>query len=92
MVCGYVLMPVAYLMGVDWADAGLVGELIGIKTFLNEFIAYSDLSTYIKNREDCLDGTVLSVSAVTPPSLATKSGGGGIYAGTGITLSVCRPQ
>jgi nucleoside permease NupC len=27
-------MPLAYLMGVDWKDAGMVGELIGMKTFL----------------------------------------------------------
>ncbi|XP_060077928.1 solute carrier family 28 member 3-like [Ylistrum balloti] len=61
MICSYLLMPVAYLMGVDWNDASVVGELIGVKTFLNEFIAYSELSTYIKAREECLPGTVMSV-------------------------------
>ncbi|OWF39347.1 solute carrier family 28 member 3-like [Mizuhopecten yessoensis] len=61
MICSYLLMPVAYLMGVDWNDAGVVGELIGVKTFLNEFIAYSELATYIKNRELCLVGTSMSV-------------------------------
>ncbi|XP_033762277.1 LOW QUALITY PROTEIN: sodium/nucleoside cotransporter 1-like [Pecten maximus] len=61
MICSYLLMPVAYLMGVDWSDANVVGGLIGIKTFLNEFIAYSELSTYIKAREQCLDGPVMSV-------------------------------
>jgi pyrimidine nucleoside transport protein len=54
-------MPMAYLMGVEWADAGVVGELVGIKTFLNEFVAYKDLAVYIDNRQSC-QGLTLSVS------------------------------
>lgn len=54
-------MPLAYLMGVDWKDAGLVGELIGMKTFLNEFLAYKELAGYMSNRMDC-SGPHLSVS------------------------------
>lgn len=50
MICSYVLMPVAFLMGVDWADSPLVAELLGIKIFLNEFVAYQQLATYKKNR------------------------------------------
>ncbi|XP_067412148.1 sodium/nucleoside cotransporter 1-like [Emydura macquarii macquarii] len=50
IICSYVLMPVAFLMGADWADAPLVAELLGIKIFLNEFVAYEQLSTYKKNR------------------------------------------
>lgn len=61
MICSYVLMPLAYLMGVDWADCGIVGELIGIKTFLNEFLAYGELSTYLNNRKSCT-GRILAVS------------------------------
>ncbi|XP_070387571.1 sodium/nucleoside cotransporter 1-like isoform X2 [Dermacentor albipictus] len=44
--------PLALAMGVSWKDSGMVGELIGIKTFANEFIAYSQLGTII----DQLDG------------------------------------
>uniref|UniRef100_A0A8C2SPC2 Sodium/nucleoside cotransporter n=1 Tax=Coturnix japonica TaxID=93934 RepID=A0A8C2SPC2_COTJA len=40
MICSYVLMPIAFLMGADWADSPLVAELLGIKIFLNEFVAY----------------------------------------------------
>lgn len=36
--------PLAFAMGVPWEDSGVVGELIGIKTFANEFIAYSRLA------------------------------------------------
>ncbi|KGL73897.1 Sodium/nucleoside cotransporter 1, partial [Tinamus guttatus] len=50
MICSYVLMPVAFLMGADWADSPLVAELLGMKIFLNEFVAYQQLATYKKNR------------------------------------------
>lgn len=50
MICSYVFMPVAFLMGADWADSPLVAELLGIKIFLNEFVAYQQLATYKKNR------------------------------------------
>ncbi|XP_076094815.1 solute carrier family 28 member 3-like [Mytilus galloprovincialis] len=64
VICSYVLMPLAYLMGVDWKDAGLVGELIGMKTFLNEFLAYKELAGYMSNRMDC-SGPHLSVRSET---------------------------
>ncbi|XP_074955815.1 sodium/nucleoside cotransporter 1-like isoform X1 [Phalacrocorax aristotelis] len=50
VICSYVLMPVAFLMGADWADSPLVAELLGIKIFLNEFVAYQQLAQYKKNR------------------------------------------
>jgi len=34
-------------MGVPWAEAREVGALIGVKTVLNEFIAYQDLANAI---------------------------------------------
>ncbi|GFO50415.1 sodium/nucleoside cotransporter [Plakobranchus ocellatus] len=61
MICSYLFMPLAYLMGVEWKDAGVVAELIGIKTFLNEFIAYDKLAGFITNRVKCQAGPVLSV-------------------------------
>lgn len=41
-VLGYLLAPIAWLMGVRWEDAQVVGNLIGKKTILNEFVAYVD--------------------------------------------------
>lgn len=41
---GVVLAPLAYLMGVPWAEAPFVGSLLGTKTVLNEFLAYQALS------------------------------------------------
>jgi CNT family concentrative nucleoside transporter len=41
---GYVLAPIAWVIGVPWQDANTVGSLIGTKIVLNEFVAYVDLS------------------------------------------------
>ena len=51
LVSSYVLSPVPLVMGVDFADCRKVAELIGTKTFLNEFVAYLQLSQLIDNRE-----------------------------------------
>ena len=48
-IFSYVLAPVAWLMGVPWADSPQVGVLLGKKTILNEFVAYLDLKTIIEN-------------------------------------------
>jgi CNT family concentrative nucleoside transporter len=41
-VLGYLFSPIAWLMGVQWSEAQIVGNLIGKKTILNEFVAYVD--------------------------------------------------
>ncbi|XP_030843617.1 solute carrier family 28 member 3 [Strongylocentrotus purpuratus] len=49
-ICSYVFVPIAFIMGVEWADCRVVAELIGLKTFVNEFYAYEVLGKYIENR------------------------------------------
>ncbi len=44
VVLGWVGRPVAWLLGVSWADSSAVGGLLGTRAVLNEFIAYSQLS------------------------------------------------
>ena len=41
---GYVMAPVCWLMGVPWSEALTAGALMGIKTILNEFLAYLRLA------------------------------------------------
>src|ERR1700723_2785139 len=41
---GWVMAPVCWLMGIPWAQAVTAGGLMGIKTVLNELIAYLDLA------------------------------------------------
>jgi CNT family concentrative nucleoside transporter len=43
-ILGYLLSPIAWLIGVPWQDAVLVGGFIGQKVVLNEFVAYVDLA------------------------------------------------
>ncbi|MBD3639005.1 MAG: NupC/NupG family nucleoside CNT transporter [Crocinitomicaceae bacterium] len=42
-ILGYIGAPIVWMIGVDGADMVLVGELLGQKTILNEFIAYPRL-------------------------------------------------
>ncbi|MBE9235924.1 NupC/NupG family nucleoside CNT transporter [Anabaena aphanizomenioides LEGE 00250] len=47
----FIMFPVAWLMGIPWADCGKIGALLGKKTILNEFLAYLDLSELIKQEQ-----------------------------------------
>jgi CNT family concentrative nucleoside transporter len=42
-IFGWVFAPVAWSMGVPWRDAPVIGNLLGTRMALNEFIAYSQL-------------------------------------------------
>ena len=42
-ILGYACRPVVWMIGIDWADSIYVGELLGTKTVLNEFVAYPRL-------------------------------------------------
>ena len=41
---GYVMAPVAWMIGIPWSESMTAGFLLGEKTILNELIAYLDLS------------------------------------------------
>jgi len=41
---GWLMAPVAWLIGVPWHEATIAGGLLGTKTILNELLAYLDLS------------------------------------------------
>jgi CNT family concentrative nucleoside transporter len=42
-ISGYLLSPLAWVLGVEWQDAMYFGQLLGEKTIINEFIAYPHL-------------------------------------------------
>ena len=42
-IFGWVFAPVAWAMGVPWRDAPVIGNLLGTRMALNEFVAYSQL-------------------------------------------------
>jgi CNT family concentrative nucleoside transporter len=57
-VMGWVFSPFAVIMGVPWEDAHEVGQLLGTKTILNEFLAYKQL-------QPLTEGAVIGPRSVT---------------------------
>jgi CNT family concentrative nucleoside transporter len=51
VIFGWVFAPIAWAMGVPWRDASTVGNLLGTRMALNEFVAYSQLGAL----KDALD-------------------------------------
>ncbi|MHB2026630.1 MAG: NupC/NupG family nucleoside CNT transporter [Elusimicrobiota bacterium] len=43
---GWMFSPLAWIIGIPWHDCGLAGYLIGTKTAINEFVAYSAMMNY----------------------------------------------
>jgi concentrative nucleoside transporter, CNT family len=56
---GWVFSPLAFLLGVPWSEATVVGRLLGEKIVLNEFVAYLSLSDLTKVKEAMSDRAVL---------------------------------
>ena len=44
LILGQLLRPLAWVMGTPWQDTAYVGGLIGVKTSLNEFVAYAQFA------------------------------------------------
>ena len=44
---GRALVPVAWLLGIPWSDAQVVGQLIGLEFVLNEFVAFARLESML---------------------------------------------
>lgn len=47
---GYVLAPIAWVIGTPWGDATTVGALIGQKVVINEFVAYTELAKIVNGQ------------------------------------------
>lgn len=47
-ILGYVFAPVAFLIGVPWAEAVTAGSLIGQKLVTNEFVAFSEFGRILE--------------------------------------------
>tara|TARA_B100000678_G_C18218104_1_gene506072 strand:- start:1271 stop:2524 length:1254 start_codon:yes stop_codon:yes gene_type:complete len=48
-IFGWFFAPLAWCMGIPWTESQAAGELLGVKTILNEFVAYlylADTNTY----------------------------------------------
>ena len=47
---GYLLAPIAWVIGTPWEDATVVGSLIGQKVVINEFVAYLQLADIVNGK------------------------------------------
>ncbi|KAE8617082.1 hypothetical protein XENTR_v10008976 [Xenopus tropicalis] len=60
LILSYIFMPIAFMMGVRWDEADKVGEMLGTKIILNEFVAYRQLAEYknlrLSGTEEWIDG------------------------------------
>lgn len=63
-IFSYLMAPVAWLMGVPWADCSKVGMILGKKTILNEFIAYLDLMELVKQKAISERSQIISIYAL----------------------------
>jgi pyrimidine nucleoside transport protein len=43
LILGKVFIPLAWIMGVKWEECEEVARLVGIKTLVNEFVAYQEM-------------------------------------------------
>jgi len=43
-IAGWIFAPIAWLMGIPWSEATTAGSLLGVKSVLNEFIAFIQLT------------------------------------------------
>jgi CNT family concentrative nucleoside transporter len=48
LVLGYIFRPIAWAMGVTWTDSLAVGNLLGTRMVLNEFVAFAKLGEIVK--------------------------------------------
>ncbi len=47
LILGALLKPLAFILGIPWSQAGIAGEIIGIKIALNEFVGYMQFLPYL---------------------------------------------
>ncbi|GAA9660134.1 NupC/NupG family nucleoside CNT transporter [Helicobacter pylori] len=47
LILGVLLKPLAFILGIPWSQAGIAGEIIGIKIALNEFVGYMQFLPYL---------------------------------------------
>lgn len=62
-ILGVLLSPFAWLTGVPWKDASAVGALVGVKTVVNEFKAYLDLSLALGTNVHYIDARSVIIAS-----------------------------
>ena len=80
-ILGWLLGPVAWVMGVPWQDAASVGSLMGLKTVATEFVAYLGLADAMAQGELTPRAATIATYALSGfanfSSIAIQIGGSG---------------
>ncbi|XP_971690.2 solute carrier family 28 member 3 [Tribolium castaneum] len=71
LILGKILIPLSYTMGVEWADCEKVAQLIGMKTILNEFIAFQKMQTMDLSDKSRIIATYSICGFANPGSIGT---------------------
>lgn len=83
-IFGWLFSPLAWMMGVPWDDCLKVGSLLGVKTVVNEFVAYLDLSEMVKSQAISPRSQIIAIYALCGfsnfSSIAIQLGGIGTLA------------
>ncbi|HZE97066.1 MAG TPA: nucleoside transporter C-terminal domain-containing protein [Planctomycetota bacterium] len=74
-VFGWILAPVAWLMGVPWNDAGKIGGLLGTRMILTEFVGYLQLMKTDCSARAYVIATYAFCGFANFPSIAVQIGG-----------------
>ena len=74
-IMGWILAPLAWLMGVPWKDCGAVGGLLGTRMVLTEFVAYLDLMKSDVSARAYVVATYAFCGFANFPSIAVQIGG-----------------
>lgn len=49
LLLGWVFSPIAWIIGIPWNESGIAGSFIGQKLVINEFVAYTNFSSYLRS-------------------------------------------
>jgi CNT family concentrative nucleoside transporter len=60
---GWLNAPFAWLMGIPAKDCGVIGQVLGERVVLNEFVGYLELSSYVKERPGALDPRSITLAS-----------------------------
>jgi len=60
---GWLNAPFAWLLGVPAKDCGYIGQILGERVVLNEFISYMDLSAYVQAHPGALEQRTITLTS-----------------------------
>lgn len=70
IILGWVFSPLAYIIGVPWAEATTAGSFIGQKIVMNEFVAYSNFIPFVGDHAQAVVATGHVMSEKTQAIIA----------------------